>query len=101
MFVVCELRCIRAPLPTLRGRPNNFLDQPCFHLATSEEQQRDPMYQICGAEAGEACIWARRYDGVADPHLHSERLEAAMGPAPVDPESRRRFDEEVLATGLV
>ena len=48
----------------------NPLAQPCLHLATPEEQTRDPQYVACNAVAFAPCVWARRYDGVADPAFH-------------------------------
>ena len=79
----------------------NPLHHTCPHTATPEEQTRDPEYLACNATPGLPCIWARRYDGVFDPPFHSERLESATPPAAMTPESRERFNEEVLATGLV
>lgn len=78
------------------------LQQPCTHIATPQERDRDPRYLACNADPGQPCTWATRYDGLANPPFHSERLEAAALETtedhPLDPES---FREAVLETGLV
>ncbi len=76
------------------------LAQPCPHTATPEEQVRDPEYLGCNAAIGAPCTWARRHDGITDPTFHSERLET-VSLDPMDPAARDRFDQAVLATGLV
>ncbi len=78
------------------------IDQPCMHAPTAAEQQRDRDYLGCSAAAGESCRWAKRWDGVADPKFHSERIEAASY---VEPHSGQvtdqAFDQLVLDSGLV
>ena len=78
------------------------LTQPCAHVATLEEQRRDPTYLWCNAQPAEPCTWANRHDGLVDPPFHSERLEYAANsegsPATL---SRQAFDDLVLGTGLV
>lgn len=84
---------------------NNPLTQACLHLATPEEQQRDPGYLACNAQPGQPCTWARRYDGLPNPAFHSQRIEAAVSPdatAPAtDTQAATAFRDAVLATGLV
>ena len=75
----------------------------CTHLPTPAEQQRDPRYLACNAAPGKPCLWARRFDGLANPPFHAERLEACAArtldnATPLTPEA---FDAAVLATGLV
>ena len=78
------------------------LDQPCPHLATPQEQERDPAYQACNAPAGQPCRWARRHDGITNPTFHTERLEGALPITPqLAPEQAAAFRECVLETGLV
>lgn len=78
------------------------LQQPCLHAATPQEADRDPLYQGCAATPGQPCLWAARFDGVADPTFHTERLEAAAREADLastlDTET---FREAILSTGLV
>lgn len=80
----------------------NPLQQPCTHVATPQEADRDPMYQACSAAPGQPCVWAARYDGVTDPPFHSERLEAAANAATLQSTlDTETFREAVLDTGLV
>ncbi len=77
------------------------LDHPCPHLATPQEQERDPEYRACGAPAGQTCTWARRHDGFGDPPFHSERLESACNPGPVQNLAPALLREAILESGLV
>jgi hypothetical protein len=82
--------------------PTDPLQQPCAHLATPQERERDPDYQSCGAAQGQPCRWAARYDDVVDPPFHSERLEAAASQAELQSTlDTETFREAVLDTGLV
>ena len=80
----------------------NPLQQPCSHIATPGEHDRDPNYLSCNAQPGQPCVWAARYDGVVDPLFHSERIEAAANagtpPSALDSE---HFRQDVLESGLV
>lgn len=88
-------------IPERKASPHP-IDEPCFHVATLAEQQRDPNYLFCEALPGERCRWARRYDGVVDPDFHGERLEAAFAPSPADqPLTGAAFDHLINCTGLV
>ena len=83
--------------------PLNYLDVPCGHIPTPEEKERDRDYLGCFSLRGEACVWAKRFDGATDPLIHSERVEAfaalaAPSAAPIDTET---FDRDVLETGLI
>ena len=78
------------------------LQQPCTHIATPQERNRDQHYLGCNAAPGQACLWAIRYDGLTDPPFHSERIEAganqpSLNPT-LDPEA---FRAAVLETGLI
>lgn len=74
----------------------------CPHNATAEERERDPLYLFCNAAPGEPCRWSRRFDGLADPAFHSERLEAAIPQsASASTPSHATFDRAVLETGMV
>lgn len=74
----------------------------CAHLATPQEQQRDPRYVACNAQPGQPCTWARRYDGLVDPPFHADRLEfSSMEPAGADRLGADALREAVLESGLV
>ena len=82
--------------------PQDPLDQPCTHVATPEELQRDPTYLLCNATPGAPCAWARRFDGCLNPHFHSERLEAAPPLSQFETATQKQaFREAVLETGLI
>ncbi len=70
-------------------------DFACAHLATPQEQHRDPDYQACNAAPGEPCRWARRHDGELNPTFHSERLEQLLD------ERKTPFDPPLLAAPLL
>jgi hypothetical protein len=88
------------------------IQNACTHVATPQEQERDPNYRTCNAQPGEPCTWAKRHDGLPDPVFHAERLEQAAGTAfqgqnmtdtaalqsSLDTET---FREAILDTGLV
>ena len=78
------------------------IDLDCCHAPSDAERARDRGYLGCSAKPGEACIWGKRWDGVADPPFHTERLEAA---AMVEPHSGQitddAFDRAVLESQVL
>ena len=74
------------------------LGTACTHVASAEEQQRDPAYLFCDAQAGQPCRWANRHDGFANPSFHSDRLETAFRSNPGIPED---LTQALFSTGLV
>lgn len=76
----------------------NYLDAPCGHAPTPEEKDRDSSYLGCFAKEGEPCLWARRFDGVADPEAHSERIETF---AEMNRNGSTISTEAILDLGLV
>ncbi len=91
--------------------PIDPLQIPCFHIATPQEQDRDPDFLACKAGPGQPCTWAGRYDGVTDPLFHAERLEAAAAAQATLATANQAelhfalatetFREAILDTGLV
>ena len=80
----------------------NPLDGPCPHIATPQEQTRDPDYLACNAVPGEPCRWGRRYDGLTNPSFHCERLEAALrAAAPGTPPNPDLVKAAILESGLI
>ena len=78
------------------------LQQPCSHIPTPQERDRDPRYLGCNAAPGQPCLWATRYDGLTDPPFHSERLEsAAQQPLPCPPIDPESFRAAILNSGLI
>ena len=78
------------------------LQLACPHIATPQEQDRDPNYLSCNADPGQPCVWSARYDGLSDPPFHAERLEAAAAGTDLrDILNPEAFREAVLNTGLV
>lgn len=98
-----QLRRFTVPVSTLLfTMSTDPLLFACLHLPTTAEQERDPGYRGCGAQAGQACQWSRRNDGVTDPAFHAERLEAAaQGASLQETLDTETFREAVLDTGLV
>ena len=77
------------------------LAHPCVHLATFQEQTRDPEYLACNAGSGEPCRWASHHDGLPQPLFHAERLEAAAFSGQQAVPDPVAFQDLVLGTGLV
>lgn len=71
------------------------LQTACLHVATPQEQQRDPDYRTCNAQPGEPCTWAKRHDGITNPPFHAERFEGAA-----EAQARTAAEQGDLQTAL-